>query len=605
MTPLLLAFLALPGCDADGTDDASPTVTPLPAPLRALTPTEYNNTIRDLLVMPDDGDDWPAAPAIAARFTAYEGEQSGVFGISTAEEPPWPRILPEEAGVAGFEGLAVGQEPSAYLLEELQKAAVHFASFALVSSDFFQCEDWSTTQDLGCAWTSIARFAQRAWRRPLDHAERERLEAFWDANLADGTPEEALVLTVAGILQAPQFVYRIERGDPDRATGDKVPLTDWEVATRLSLLLWDSMPDPLLFQAAADGELSTADGVRTQVQRMLQDDRAHAALVRFHDQWLGTNAVHTVSPDRSAYGPLYGLDPDPELDTTGDEEWPSVLGPVRYSMEAEVFLFIRDVLSGEDPTLTSLLTHDQGWYSNYTRPLYGAVETLEGGVERWPYETIVASLPTEGTLNLTPIAFPEGERAGLLTLPAFLAVGAYTIHPAPVLRGHTIIERMTCVDLGVPPPGAEAETPEDTLDVESTNRARTEEATSPAECAGCHDILNPPGFAFEHYDAMGMYRAEDNGQPVDATGSYTVAGETFSFTDALELSTQLASSEQVRDCYSLHWARSATGDSLDRDDERLAAFQHPFRSDDDVLQLLEDIAASDLFRHLWHEEDAR
>jgi hypothetical protein len=568
----------------------------------ALTPTEYNNAIRDLLVLPDDGGAWPAPPDIAARFTAYEGELSGVFGVDAVAEAPWPRILPQEAGADGFEGVASGQEPSAYQLEELQKAAVHFASFTLVSPDFFQCENWASTQDETCAWVSLQRFAQRAWRRPIERQERERLQNFWQANLAAGTVEEALVLTAASVLQAPQFVYRIERGNAEAATANHMPLTDWEVATRLSLFLWDSMPDAKLFQAAADGQLSTADGVRVQAQRMLQDEKAHSALVHFHNQWLGTDAIHHVSPDRSAYGPLYGLDPDPELDTTGDADWPAVLGPVRYSMEAEVFLFIRDVLFRGDGTLTALFTADRGWSSSYTAPLYGDAEALEGDTETWPYETIIASTPSQGTLRLKPIGFPPGERAGLLTLPAFLAVGAYTVHPAPILRGHTVIERITCTDLGVPPQGAESEAPADTLDAESTNRSRTEQATSSEECAGCHDVLNPPGFAFEHYDAMGMWRAQDNGEPVDASGSYSLAGEVFTFADALSLSALLAASDQVRNCYSLLWARYAVGESLDPDDERLAEIQAGFRADDNVLRLLEDIAASDLFRYQWRSE---
>ena len=131
-------------------------------PLLALTPTEYNHTVRDLLGMPDDGEDWPDPPEIAERFTAYEGEQAGLFGIDPIEAPPWPWTLPEEAGQDGFQGMFEGQEPSAYQLEELQKAAVHFASYTLASGIFFTCNDWAAEHPKSCGWDSMARFAQRA-----------------------------------------------------------------------------------------------------------------------------------------------------------------------------------------------------------------------------------------------------------------------------------------------------------------------------------------------------------------------------------------------------------------------------------------------------------
>ena len=121
-----------------------------------------------------------------------------------------------------------------------------------------------------CAWASIERFAVRAWRRPLDAEERERIETFWRTNLAAGPANEAVALTVAGILQAPAFHFRLERGD---APGGRP--TPWELATRLSYFLWDSMPDAELFAAAVAGELATRAGVERQVRRMLDDPKAN------------------------------------------------------------------------------------------------------------------------------------------------------------------------------------------------------------------------------------------------------------------------------------------------------------------------------------------
>ena len=126
------------------------------------------------------------------------------------------------AATFALEGIAQGQNPSSYQVEELHLAAMHFASFALLSPTFFTCGDWAAlpaAEQKRCAWASIERFAERAWRRPLDAEERERIETFWRTNLAAGPANEAVALTVAGILQAPAFHFRLERGDaPGRET---------------------------------------------------------------------------------------------------------------------------------------------------------------------------------------------------------------------------------------------------------------------------------------------------------------------------------------------------------------------------------------------------
>jgi hypothetical protein len=185
----------------------------------------------------------------------------------------------------------------------------------------------------------------------------------------------------------------------------------------------------------------------------------------------------------------------------------------------------------------------------------------------------------------------------VLTLPSVLALGAYAVQPGPILRGKRVLERVACMHLGTPVQGAEAALPPDTLTATSTNRERTATATSPALCNTCHRTINPPGFAFEHYDAIGQWRAEDNGQPVDASGSLALpGGEQITFTDAIDFVQQLANSDRVRDCYVLHWTRSALGSQLDQATPGLEPLQAGFREDDSIKALLVSIAGSDLFR---------
>jgi hypothetical protein len=596
--------------------EPEPEVTPEPAilpaaapesPLRALNPTQYNNTVRDLLGMPMIAAGWPAPPEIASQIAPMQGELKGVFGLAPLELAPWPWAFPDEVGLDGFEGMAAGQVPSPYSIEEYQKAAIHFASYALVSPIFFTCDDWATltpAEQASCGWTSIERFAKRAWRRPLSGDELSRLKAFWEDNWKEGNPEAAVVLTVAGILQAPAFTHHVERGDVQNAQGDVIPLTNWEMASRLSFFLWDSMPDPALFEAAYRGELSTREQVEAQAKRMLKDPRARTAVVRFHDQWLGTTDVQSISPARREYAHYYGVAPEPPLDTTGDGEWPAILVPVRHSMKAETELFIERTVFDGGGTLKALLTDNHGYMSQYTAPLYGDDATvLDGPTETLNYGQVSSSIGSENQMVLYPAEFPADQRAGILTLPSVLALGAYTVHPAPIHRGKMILERLACQGFGTPPPGAEAEVPPDTAEVEATNRERTELATSPAVCAGCHMNLNPPGFAFENYDAMGAWRDTDNGFPVDATGSVTLTGgETLTFTNGVEFAHRLAESLQVRNCYVLRWARYATGVQLSPTHEAVTRLQSQFQDIVPVRSLLVAIVGSDLFRYRRAED---
>lgn len=563
----------------------------------ALTPAEYNNTIADLLGFPRDGERWPDRPALADRISPRRAASKGVF-LPPPPPPVWPWRFPEEPGTEGFEGIVEGQSPSSYQVEELHLAGMHFGSFALLSPTFFSCDDWAGLADSAqrtCAWTSIERFAPRAYRRPLGSDERKRLEAFWQDNLSDFPLDEAVALTVAGILQAPAFHFRL---DPTTSV-DTDELNPWELAARLSYFLWDSMPDATLFAAAESGALSSADELERQARRMLDDPKARPAVVGFHHQWLGTEEVLLVAPARRAFGPLFGLTPELMIARDDDVKWPAVIGPVRHSMKLETELFVEQAIFDGDGTFRTLMTDNTGYMSDATKPIYGdGASPIAGGapVTR-QIEIVVASIGQTKPLTLYPTRFPSTERAGVLTLPSVLALGAYAVQPGPILRGKRVLERIACMHLGTPVQGAESALPPDTLAVERTNRERTATATSPALCDTCHRMINPPGFAFEHYDAIGKWRAEDNGQPVDASGSLTLAGgEQITFTDGIDFVRQLADSDRVRDCYTTHWTRYALGRQLDDDDPGLAPLQERFRQNDSIKELLVSITGSDLFR---------
>ena len=589
----VLAFgVAAPNVAAGQTPSATPPSGSAPL---ALTPAEYNNTIADLLGLPRDGARWPARSALADALSPRRTASKGVF-LPPPPPPVWPWRFPAEPGSEGFEGITQGQSPSSYQVEELHLAAMHFASFVLESPTFFICSDWATlpaTQQEACGWTSLERFAQRAYRRPLRPDEQERLAAFWETNITAGPRDMAVALTAAGILQAPPVHFRVS---PDANTSAP---SQWELATRLSYFLWDSMPDEALFKAAETGQLADRAGMERQARRMLDDPKARPAIVHFHHQWLGTDQVTLVAPARRAFGPRFGLSLRLKDASNDDLKWPAIMGPVRYSMKYETELFVEQTIFDGAGTFQALMTDNRGYMSDATAPIYGAnARRIPGGIAvTRPIELVVASVGRQLELTLYPAEFPRSERAGVLTLPSVLALGAYAVQPGPILRGTRVLERLACMHLGTPIQGAEAALPPDTLTVTSTNRERTAAATRPATCNTCHRLINPPGFAFEHYDAIGAWRAQDNGQPVDASGTLVLGdGEEITFTDGIDFVHQLATSERVRNCYVLHWTRYALGDRLAAATPGLEALQAGFRNDDSIKTLLVSIAGSALFR---------
>ena len=591
---LCAAALALPAL-GESREAGATSATGQMAPL-ALTPTEYNNTIADLLGYPRDGERWPKRPPVADRISPRRAASKGVFSPPPPPDP-WPWPFPDEPGADGFEGIVQGQSPSSYQVEELHLAAMHFGSFALFSPNFLTCPTWAelpATEREACARKSILRFAERAWRRPLRNDERERIKAFWQTQLAAEPIDEAVALTVAGILQAPAFHFKLAPGPSDAAT-----LDPWQLATRLSYFLWDSMPDEELLRAAGAGELDTPEGLERQAERMLDDAKARPAVVHFHHQWLGTEQVLLIAPARRAFGPRFGLSTTLHNARDDDTRWPSIVGPIRHSMRLETELFVEEAIFNRAGTFTELLTGNHGYVSRSTRPIYGEGTTPDDertAVTR-KIEYVTASVGRKKPLTLYPVVLDPEQRAGVLTLPSVMAIGAYAVQPGPIPRGVRILERIACMDLGDPIEGVESALPPDTLGAPSTNRERTAAATAPTECNSCHRRINPAGFAFEHYDAMGAWRAEDNGQPVDASGSLRLPGaEVLEFADGVEFAHELAASRRVRDCYALHWTRYALGSHLERNAPGLEPIKRRFRENDSVKELLVSIAASDLFR---------
>lgn len=529
----LTALLAACGTDAPLTTPATPA---------RLTGTEYANTLRDLV-----------DPALG--------------------DP----ILPPEPTVDGFEGRIEVQEPSAWLVEAQADFAELAATRWLLREPVQAClQDGDAQQQATCTWEAVLGFATQAWRRPLDEGQRERLEAFYRARLAELNIPAAALLTVQGILQSPAFLYRIEPGEPGE------PLDGWSMAARLSYLLWDSAPDAALREAAYRGELDTAEGVAAQARRMLEDPRARSAVVSFHAQWLELDRIATIRVDEALY---FGLMPS----VPASEQLRRIQLATRFEAER----FVEDALFDGAGTLGELLTRRTTWVSAETRGLYGIDESDQLDEPAW---VAWNDSNARTAVILHQALLPEDQRAGLLTLIGPLASRAHPIQPSPILRGVFLVDRLRCDELGTPPAGAFRMGASDVVSDDATNRERVEAATSSEACSGCHDRIDPPGFAFEHYDSLGRWRDRDGSQPVDASGLIEGLG---AFDDAVGLMDLLAHDPETHACYARHWVRYALGrDELPSEKEELARIQDAFFADGgDVKALLVEIARSDLFRH--------
>ena len=334
------------------------------------------------------------------------------------------------------------------------------------------------------------KFAERAFRQPL--ADDQKL-VYLDRKFETTDPEAAVKRVVLLVLKSPRFLYREVGGGPG----------GYDVASRLSFALWDSLPDDELLKAAAAGKLASSEQVAAQTERMLTDPRAKAKVREFLLTWLKVDQPPDVSKDAKRF---------PGFDAV-------VVSDLRASLE----LTLDDAVWG-DGDFRKLLLSESVFLNGRLAKLYGA------------------DLPADAPF--TKVALDSGKRAGVLTHPYLLAAFAYTAESSPIHRGVFLARGVLGVSLR-PPPDAFTPLAAD-LHPSLTTRERVALQTRPAACAGCHNVINPLGFSLEQFDAIGRFRDKDNGKLVDASGSYlTRKGTTATFVGAPELARFLAADEEV------------------------------------------------------------
>lgn len=399
----------------------------------------------------------------------------------------------------GFDNDASSLAPSSQLISAVQSETLAVAKAAAAARGSLLPCDESEGAACGHAW--IEDFASRAFRRPITEAEAETLGAIFDKYLASQGFANAFTLTTQAILLSPAFLYRVEK--------DTVKATSYDVASRLSYFLWSSMPDAELFAAARDNQLTTDEDVAVQVDRMIADPRALDGFMNFASQWLDLARVDLVNPD-------------------GDLEWNDT---VREALKDESRQFLSELVYKNGGTLRDFLTTNKVYVGPETAQFYGV------------------PAPNDWTEMEVP------NRAGFFTQARFLAATGLPYQPSPVRRGGYILKNLLCVDLGVLPQGVSQEIPPVDPNAPDTNRTTYDPLRTASACGSCHNVINPIGYMFEHYDQYGRYRTQDNGFPVDASGEYGAD----SFANAAEFMSFAADSDQVQACVSLKALIYATG----------------------------------------------
>jgi hypothetical protein len=340
----------------------------------------------------------------------------------------------------------------------------------------FTCRPASARDEPRCAREIIGTLARRAYRRPVDRRDMEPLLAFYEQGRAEGGFERGIERALRAILVSPGFILRIER-DPARAVaGRAYPVTDLELASRLSFFLWSTIPDDELLDAAAQGRLRHPAVLDAQVRRLLADPRAAALVRNFAGQWLHLRNLRNATPDKNLF---------PDFDDN-----------LRQSFEREMELFVASIIA-EDRSVLDLLTAD------YT--------FVDGRLARH------YRIPSVYGPHFRRVTLADRGRHGLLGKGAMLLVTSHADRTSPVVRGKWILDNL----IGLPPPPPPADVPpfpESAPGAPQSVRARMEQHRASPACAGCHRVMDPLGLALEQFDAVGALRAEDAGRPIDASG---------------------------------------------------------------------------------------
>jgi len=497
-------------------------VDPTPVVLKRLTKAQYSNSILDLV-----------------------GEDIAV-----------PISLEPDAAVDGF--LVVGGSKSsisALGVERYETAAHDIAEQAMSSSSIREalvpCVP-AGDSDASCSEAFVQSFGRRAFRRPLTDEETTRyVGVAVEAANKLGDFHQGLAFAMAGLLQSPHFLFRIELGE---SADGRLAYTDYEMATRLSYFLWNTTPDDELLDAAEAGSLADEAGLAKQVDRMLASPKAREGLRNFFYE-------------RFALHELDDLVKDGDIFTSMSAE----LGP---AAREETLSAVEDLVFDRDADYRTIFTSRKTFVDRRLASLY--------------------DVPAPDLEQFAATMLPaDGPRAGLLGHASVLALHAHSTSTSATLRGKFI--RVVLLCMVIPPPPADVDTslPE-ANETFPTLRDRIAQHNNDPACASCHSVLDPIGLGLEQFDGIGQFRLDENDATIDPSGD--LDGVTFA--GAVQLGEAIAQHDEVGRCLTRHLYRYAIGTTETKAEAALLdqlgeQFEHDGHR---IKALMRRIALSDGFR---------
>jgi hypothetical protein len=341
----------------------------------------------------------------------------------------------------------------------------------------FTCKPSNTATEEPCARKILTTLARRAYRRPATEDEIQTLLGFYRSGSKDAGFESGIQSALERLLVSFNFLFRIE--NPPATASATARLNDYDLASRLSFFLWSSIPDDELLTLAGRARLKDPTVLEQQVKRMLRDPRSNALVDSFANQWLTTRKLQTWLPDQILF---------PDWDEN-----------LRDAFIRETELFMEDQLH-EDRSILDLISANYSFINERLAKHYGVSNVYGERFRR--------------------VTFDDGARGGILGQGGVLMVTSYPDRTAPVVRGFWVLENL----LGMPPPPPPPNVPDLAL-VNADGRKRTlreqmELHRSNPACATCHVRMDPLGFALENFDAIGRWRKESDGVPVDASAVF-------------------------------------------------------------------------------------
>jgi hypothetical protein len=402
------------------------------------------------------------------------------------------------------------------------------------------CSD--SNQD-NCAIAFIKTFGASLFRGPVSAEAVAGLTAVYHTGMMGQDYAAGIQLALSTMIQSADFLYLTELGDGE-ISSNQVALTSHEVASQLSYLVTGGPPDPMLLSAAGANELQDPTNVATHAQRLLGTDSAKKQLATFVQQWVGID---------------------------------SPTGSLQASMVNETTGFIIDVFAQGDGSLGSMLTSTYSFVDAPLASLYG--------------------LPAPSGSGMSRVELNNGRR-GILNQASFLSTYAHADASAPIRRGHVLRTFFLCQDIPPPDPSIKADTSVPTPTTSQTTRQAADARTRNGPCGACHSLMNPMGYAFEHFDGAGAYRSTDNGQVVDDSGALTATDSIDGpFANGDELLQKLATSNEVAQCYARNFFRFASAQSSDATEATFLNFmrQQSTASLSNAQQLLIAFVKTDLF----------